>query len=500
MNKKKNSKLNNVQSNVLKKSSTNASNITTPNLPKPTISQTGLNLQKAQQPVQTRLNNLNNQTFPSINQWPMMNWQPMTQDSLKSRFIGLQGNNNLPSTDLWWNIIQANVDKKKKEEFDRRANKPVLNIPTKKSQIEQFNKKQSETYRTNENVIKDFHYDVQKFWGQMTKEQISQLYPEFAGKEDIALMLQSDLLPLVQNNEFADMKKLSELYPELLPKQKKVGDQILKDQEKEGQQIKDLAKKAEKTLSRYNVLSKNGEKYMQDVYQVGKFVDTIRKDYKLPWNPSDLDIINFGKENIPELKAILDDMEMLKSNYNLTERDRDIILNNGFDLWEWLYQAWADIQNFTQNNKLWDYLDRNSSTWERQLSNLWINGGSANTIANLPKNTLDTAEIPVNMVGGLASGLGKVWMATERIATQQNRNEDWTTDTSWITQDIIKWWGGALEIWFNTVMAIPTAIFHLANETEAWKSATDQVFWTIQDKLDKLQSWESTNSNNAFFD
>jgi len=68
MNKKKNSKLNNVQSNVLKKSSTNASNITTPNLPKPTISQTGLNLQKAQQPVQTRLNNLNNQTFPSINQ------------------------------------------------------------------------------------------------------------------------------------------------------------------------------------------------------------------------------------------------------------------------------------------------------------------------------------------------------------------------------------------------------------------------------------------------
>jgi hypothetical protein len=91
----------------------------------------------------------------------------------------------------------------------------------------------------------------------MSREQISQLYPEFAGKEDIALMLQSDLLPLVQNNEFADMKKLSELYPELLPKQKKVGDQILKDQEKEGQQIKDLAKKAEKTLSRYNVLSKN---------------------------------------------------------------------------------------------------------------------------------------------------------------------------------------------------------------------------------------------------
>jgi hypothetical protein len=56
----------------------------------------------------------------------------------------------------------------------------------------------------------------------MSKEQISELYPEFKGKEDIALMLQADILPLVQNNEFADMKKLSELYPELLPEKKSV--------------------------------------------------------------------------------------------------------------------------------------------------------------------------------------------------------------------------------------------------------------------------------------
>lgn len=487
----------NVQTNINKSWPTNTKGVSVNNiLPNQNLkawTQSKLQQKGIIQPtIQT---NNNSKIQAQMDKWKQLNNQQnvnfVANQNNQSRFIWLQNNNNLPSTDLWWNIIQENVDKKKKEEFDRRANKPVLNIPTKKSEIEQFNKNQSETYRTNENVIKDFHYDVQKFWGQMTKEQISQLYPEFAGKEDIALMLQSDLLPLVQNNEFADMKKLSELYPELLPKQKKVWDQILKDQEKEGQQIKDLAKKAEKTLSRYNVLSKNGEKYMQDVWQVGNFVDTIRKEYKLPWNPSDLDIINFGKENIPELKAILDDMEMLKSNYNLTERDRDIIFENGFDLWEWLYQAWADIQNFTQNNQLWDWLDKKSSTWERQLSNLWINGSSANTIANLPKKTLDTAEIPVNMVGELASWLGQVWIATERIATQQNRNEDWTVDTNGVMKDIVMWWGGAMTVWWNTVMAIPTAIYNLANETEAWAALTDTTIGNADRWLDKLLSWKT---------
>ena len=428
------------------------------------------------------------------------------QNNQASRFIGFQNNtNNLPSTDLWGKIIQANVDRKQQEKekkqqqaIENLKNRPVLEIPSTKNKIDQYNKKQSETYRTNENAIKDFHYDVQSSNGTLTKEWITEHYPEFAGKEDIALMLQADILPLVQNNEFADMKKLSEIYPELLPKQKKAWDLILKQQEKQAQEIKDWSEKAEKTLSRYNTLSKNGEKYLQDARQVWEFVKSIRRNYNLPWNPSDIDILNFGKENIPELKAILDDMEQLKSNFNLTEEDRNVIFKNWFDLWDWLLQAWADIQNFTQHNQLWDWLDKKSSTWERQLSNLWINGGSANTIANLPWKVLDTAEIPVNMVWGLASGVGKFDTALERITKQQNRNEDWSTDYNGIVKDVIKWGWGALEIWFNTVMAIPTAIFHLANETEAWKSATDQVFWTVQDKLDKWQSWEATNSNNAF--
>ena len=506
----------NVQTNTLKNSATNTKNtwIKLPNstastdlktwtknklqekgLIQPTTTTTTQNKQTKQQILD------NNSTAQKLKQLSLQNNvnYVANQQNQGSRFIWFQNNNQTrPLTDLAWNIIQENLDAKRKSEFDRILSKPILNIPTKKSEIEEYNKKEKERYRTDEQVIKDFHYDVRNSNWTLTKEQISQLYPEFQGKEDIALMLQADLLPLVQNDEFADMKKLAEVYPELLSKQKKVWDQILKDQEKQGKEIKDLAKKAEKTLSRYNVLSKNWQQYMEDVYQIWNYVDMIRAEYRLPWNPSDIDIINFGKQNIPEVKEILDDMERLKSNYNLTERDRDIILNNWFDIWEWLYQAWADIQNFTQHNQLWDYLDKKSSTWERQLSNLWINGGSANTIANLPKKAVNTAEIPVNMVWDLSSWLWKVGIATERIATQQNRNEDWTTDMNWITQDLIKWWGWALSVAFNTVMAIPTALFHLAEDTDAGSAAIDGTLWKMQKELDNLQSWKTTNSDNAF--
>lgn len=498
----------NVQTNVLRKSATNTKDtwIKIPNSTANTNlkdwTKNKLQQKWIVQPTTTTTNTRqqildNDPNIQKIKQfWLQNNIKYMAAQQNQSRFIWLQNNNlnnnqNKPLTDLAWNVIQENLDAKRKSEFNRILNKPVLEIPTKKSEIENYNKKESERYRTDEQVIKDFHYDVRNSNWTLTKEQISQLYPEFQGKEDIALMLQADLLPLVQNDEFADMKKLAEIYPELLPKQKKVWDQILKDQEKQGKEIKDLAKKAEKTLSRYNVLSKNWQQYMEDVYQLGNFVDTIRAEYRLPWNPSDLDIINFGKERLPEVKELLDDMERLKSNYNLTERDRDIILNNWFDIWEWLYQAWADIQNFTQHNQLWDYLDKKSSTWERQLSNLWINGGSANTIANLPKTTLDTAGIPVNMVGGLTSWVGKVWIATERIATQQNRNEDWTTDYNGIVKDVIRWWGWGLDIAFNTVMAVPTAIFHLAEQTDAGSAVIDSTLWEATRWIDNILNWET---------
>lgn len=498
----------NVQTNVLKKSATNTKD-TWIKLPNSTANtnlkdwtKNKLQQKWIVQPTTTTTNTRqqildNDPNIQKIKQlWLQNDVRYAAAQQNQSRFIWLQNNNlnnnqNKPLTDLAWNVIQGNLDEKRKSEFNRILNKPVLEIPTKKSEIENYNKKESERYRTDEQVIKDFHYDVRNSNWTLTKEQISQLYPEFQGKEDIALMLQADLLPLVQNDEFADMRKLAEVYPELLPKQKKVWDQILKDQEKQGREIKDLAKKAEKTLSRYNVLSKNWQQYMEDVYQLGNFVDTIRAEYRLPWNPSDLDIINFGKERLPEVKELLDDMERLKSNYNLTERDRDIILNNWFDIWEWLYQAWADIQNFTQHNQLWDYLDKKSSTWERQLSNLWINGGSANTIANLPKKAVNTAEIPVNMFGGLTSWVGKVWIATERIATQQNRNEDWTTDYNGIVKDVIRWWWGALDVAFNSVMAIPTAIFHLAEETDAGSAVIDSTLWEATRWIDNILNWET---------
>ena len=502
----------NVQTNTLKNSATNTKNtwIKLPNstastdlktwtknklqekgLIQPTTTTTTQNKQTKQQILD------NNSTVQKLKQLSLQNNvnYVANQQNQGSRFIWFQNNNQTrPLTDLAWNIIQENLDAKRKSEFDRILSKPVLNIPTKKAEIEEYNKKESERYRTDEQVIKDFHYDVRNSNWTLTKEQISQLYPEFQGKEDIALMLQADLLPLVQNNEFADMKKVAEIYPELLSKQKKVWDAILKQQEKEWKEIKELSKRAEETLSRYNTLSKNWVKYMEDVYQIWNYVDMIRAEYRLPWNPSDIDIINFGKKNIPEVKEILDDMERLKSNFYLTEEDRNVIFKNWFDLWDWLLQAWADIQNFMGNNKLSNYVNDNSSKWSRQLMNAWISP----TAWELPKDVYSKVSIPVNMVWDLSSWLWKVSIATERIAKQQNRNEDWTTDMNWITQDLIKWWGWALSVAFNTVMAIPTAIFHLAEDTDAGSAAIDGTLWKMQKELDNLQSWKTTNSDNAF--
>ena len=83
------------------------------------------------------------------------------QKERQSNFIGFQNNNlsilpkqNKPQTDLAGNVIKDNLPKPKEKE--------TLVIPTKQEQLATYNKQQEQKYRTNEQVIKDFHYDVQK--------------------------------------------------------------------------------------------------------------------------------------------------------------------------------------------------------------------------------------------------------------------------------------------------------------------------------------------------
>ena len=78
-----------VQSNMANRTTaTNPTTVSTPNTPIISRPTTNLNLQKAQQPVQTRLDNLNNQTLPTNSwAWTVTGIQtPTTQ----SRFIWFQ--------------------------------------------------------------------------------------------------------------------------------------------------------------------------------------------------------------------------------------------------------------------------------------------------------------------------------------------------------------------------------------------------------------------------
>ena len=98
-------RLANIQNNLQNtNTASNMQTVTTPNLPTVTRPAT-VNLQKAQQPVQTKLNNINSQTAtPSIvsNNPAFNNWALVTQNNQPSRFIWFQ--NNQPKTDLAWNI------------------------------------------------------------------------------------------------------------------------------------------------------------------------------------------------------------------------------------------------------------------------------------------------------------------------------------------------------------------------------------------------------------
>lgn len=487
-----NKKKNNVQTNVLRKSATNTNNVTTPNLPiKPTtVRQTGLNLQKAQQPVQTRLNTVNSQTTPvwiQSNNPAFNNWALVNQNNQPSRFIGFQ--QPKLNTDLAGNIVNQEWNvlntAQKGKSWATEMSKPVLNIPTQSWKISDYNTKQEKTYRDNEQVIKDFHYDVQKFWWMMNKEQISQLYPEFKGKEDIALMLQADILPLVQNNEFADMKKLSELYPELLPKQESIdADKYKKEQEIQENNMKFLKQRADKLLATKNTLSDEWKKYLQDMSQLAEFTQYIRDNYRLAWEPTDVDILKYAKDNFPEVKQIFDELWNIKLSWMdkaaIAWKSKNPFQNILAAVQEWL----NDISTAYQENVA-QPLTQMIESWElaRRIGNTWIfNASTSDTLAR-------ASQIPVNMWWSILEWANKIDTAYTRISQWQDR---WLDQ---VAQDLIHWWGGAIDIAFNaTPLALATAVFEAANLTDAGQQITENTLWLFQEWITNILDWTFAES------
>lgn len=471
---------------------TTATNVnTTPNLPtRPTT----VNLQKAQQPVQTKLNNLNTATGIISNNPAFNNWALVNQNN-QSRFIWFQQ----PKTDLWGNLTQEGIKSiQPKWKSVSSLMKPTIYIPTAQKEIDSQNKQYEKEYKENENLIKQLHWDIKNANWQLTKEDITKKYKQWKGKEDAVLELQADLRPLIQQGQYGNMQDIQQYYSDLFAPKKKSDESKLKEQEEESKKLSDAKKRADKLLNSNNSLSQFGTKYLQDVSEVVGYLDYIKKNYRLPNNPSDSDILNWGRENIPELKNLLDDMQQLESYGWMTNADWDTIFNNGFDFVEWLGDAtnwlqWAS--DYVKDNPLTNSIKDNveSGKRSRQLQNLWINGWAANTITQWiwlgTEKAAQVTSIVPDMLWGITWWINKVWTSLERIAKQQNLTDEWKTDWSWVVQDTIKLWWGALSTAFNTLYAPYTALFNLAWTTDIWKTITEYPIELVSDWWKNLLDW-----------
>lgn len=298
-----NNKKKNVQTNVLRKSATNTNNVTTPNLPiKPTtVSQTGLNLQKVQQPVQTRLNNINTQTAPTqTNTWV----GSIAQTPNQSRFIGFQ------------------QQQPQAKSFNKLMNNEYLMIPTAVNQANFANAKEENRYRTAEQVIKDFAWDVKNSNWNLTREDISKYYKEWEWNEDAALQLQVDILPLVQQGQFPDMNWVSQTYWELLKgKELKDIQKIKESVDINNKKLQQIQTNIDKTLkTNWQSLSPNWMKYIQNWNTVLKTLDEAKKQWVVWW-ASNVEIIDYLAKNNSEFNNIFKELNGLE----LSEMDKAIV-------------------------------------------------------------------------------------------------------------------------------------------------------------------------------
>ena len=292
----------NIQNNMANR--TTASNVnTTPNLPTPTRPTT-INLQKAQTPINTKLNNLNTATMPIQNNnlqlqatW-VGNMATMPE---QSRFIGFR-------QQQWQLMPQA---------------RPAMFVPTAVGNATKSNKEEEQRYKKEENLIKRFHYAVKNHNWQMTANDIKKEFKEWKWLEDAALQLQADIRPLVQQGQFADMNQISEYYWDLL-KGKELQDinQVKQDIEVDNAKFQQAEKFIDKALkTNWTSLSTDWMKYVRDFNILSEAKNKAKQERHIVWWKSDVEILNYLVEQNPELKKVKDEME----NLQLTETDKGII-------------------------------------------------------------------------------------------------------------------------------------------------------------------------------
>ena len=299
-----NNKKKNVQTNVLRKSATNTNNVTTPNLPiKPTtVSQTGLNLQKAQQPVQTRLNNINTQTAPTqTNTWV----GSIAQNPNQSRFIGFQ------------------QQQPQAKSFNKLMNNEYLMIPTAVNQANFANAKEENRYRTMSEAFYDLQGTLYKRWNTLKENELRQKFPEFKDLDiNVLNELQNELLPIVRDGKWVDADQISQIYPELLKgKELKDIEKIKENIDINNKKLQQIQTNIDKTLkTNWQSLSPNWMKYIQNWNTVLKTLDEAKKKWVVWW-ASNVEIIDYLAKNNPEFNNIFKELNGLE----LSEMDKAIV-------------------------------------------------------------------------------------------------------------------------------------------------------------------------------
>lgn len=304
----------NVQAALANKTSaTNANTVTTPNLlTRPTVNGTNLNLQKAQQPVQTRLNNLNNQTLPvQSTQWivsnnpAFSNWQLINQNQT-SRFIWFQQQPQYENTTIGSTAPQA-------KNMGKMLNGRYIYIPTFENQATKSNAQEEKRYKEDENLVKKFHYAVKNHNWQMTAADIRKEFPEWIWMENAALELQADIAPLVQQGQFANMDQISQYYGELLQaKNLNNIEDVKKQAEDKNKNFQLFNENLDKVLkSNWDTLSANWMKYVQDARLIRDTVEEAKRRWVV-WGANDYEIWKYLAKNSPELQKAMKEMGSLE--------------------------------------------------------------------------------------------------------------------------------------------------------------------------------------------
>lgn len=320
----------NIQASMANKTTaTNPTTVQTPNTPiTPTISrpQTNLNLKMAQQPVQTRLDNLNNQTLPQSTittnnpafQNGILKASPTNEvaNTAQNRFIWFQTPQTNQNTTIWtWQEAKS---------FNKLMNGEYMLIESNEEKAKKLNKKEQERYQKLSDAIIDLQGDLLKNNGTLTDWQLTNRYPEFSDNLDALKELQEELRPIVQGWMWVDPDQISQLYPELISA-KKVYDlekvkSATKEREKEYNNIKNIMDQA-LTLN-VEWLSSNWLKVASDYNTLFNIVETVKKKYSL-WDANNSEVFAYLVKNNQKVKELYDEIKTAEGN--LTENDKAIL-------------------------------------------------------------------------------------------------------------------------------------------------------------------------------